>query len=94
MSAAGFDVSAFIAGRRIGAGQWKVVAWCVGVLLAEGYDLFCIGYVAPAIIHEWHFTPAAFGVVFSASIFGLLVGNVASGRWRTGSGGASSPPAG
>ena len=74
-----FNVSAFIADRKVGRGQWMVVLWCVGVLLAEGYDLFCIGYVAPAIIHEWGFSPGAFGTVFSASIFGLLVGNLGVG---------------
>jgi AAHS family 4-hydroxybenzoate transporter-like MFS transporter len=75
----GFNVSAFITNRAVGWGQWSVVLWCVGVLLAEGYDLFCIGYVAPAIIREWGFSSSSFGMVFSASIFGLLIGNLTVG---------------
>jgi AAHS family 4-hydroxybenzoate transporter-like MFS transporter len=43
-------------------------------LVIDGFDAQAMGYVAPSIIGEWHVSKAALGPVFSASLFGMLLG--------------------
>jgi AAHS family 4-hydroxybenzoate transporter-like MFS transporter len=43
-------------------------------LVIDGFDAQAMGYVAPSVIGEWHVSKAALGPVFSASLFGMLLG--------------------
>jgi AAHS family 4-hydroxybenzoate transporter-like MFS transporter len=47
---------------------------CAAVLFLDGFDTQAIGYVAPALAREWGLTKAALGPVFSAGLFGLMIG--------------------
>ena len=44
------------------------------MLFLDGFDTQAIGYVAPALAREWGLTKAALGPVFSAGLFGLMIG--------------------
>lgn len=43
-------------------------------LVIDGFDAQAMGYVAPSVIAEWQVSKAALGPVFSASLFGMLLG--------------------
>ena len=43
-------------------------------MLSDGFDLAAIGYIGPELVKSWHVTRAALVPVFSAGIFGLLLG--------------------
>jgi MFS transporter, AAHS family, 4-hydroxybenzoate transporter len=73
-SAPAIDVVAFIDQQPVGAFQLKLLATCAAVLFLDGFDTTAIGYVAPALAGEWHLTKAALGPVFSAGLFGLMIG--------------------
>ncbi|MBV8634540.1 MAG: MFS transporter [Burkholderiaceae bacterium] len=45
----------------------------------DGFDLTCMGYVAPALKAQWHLSNMALGPVLSAALIGLAVGAFASG---------------
>jgi AAHS family 4-hydroxybenzoate transporter-like MFS transporter len=45
------------------------------VMLFDGLDLAVITYAAPALMKAWSIPPKMFGVVFSAAIFGIMVGS-------------------
>ena len=67
-------VAAFIdraAGRRL---PDQVLLICAAVLFLDGFDTTAIGYVAPALAKEWHIGKSALGPVFSAGLFGLMIG--------------------
>jgi AAHS family 4-hydroxybenzoate transporter-like MFS transporter len=49
------------------------------VLFLDGFDTQAIGYVAPALAKEWGLTKAALGPVFSAGLFGLMIGALVFG---------------
>src|SRR5689334_25027081 len=68
------DVPKFIAERRIGGFQYRVVALCALTVFLDGYDTQSVAFVAPSIAAEWHLTRAALGPIFVASLVGLLVG--------------------
>src|SRR5262249_51516394 len=73
-SGAAVDVAAFIDGQPVGGFQVRLLLACAAVLFLDGFDTQAIGYVAPALAREWGLTKAALGPVFSAGLFGLMIG--------------------
>src|SRR3954451_13091867 len=69
-----FDVAEFIDQQPVGAFQVRLLLACAAVLFLDGFDTQAIGYVAPALAKEWGLTKAALGPVFSAGLFGLMIG--------------------
>jgi AAHS family 4-hydroxybenzoate transporter-like MFS transporter len=47
---------------------------CGLVALLDGFDLLAIGLAAPAMAGPLHIAPNQFGTVFSAAVFGLMLG--------------------
>jgi MFS transporter, AAHS family, 4-hydroxybenzoate transporter len=68
------DVAGFIDQQPVGGFQIKLLLTCAAVLFLDGFDTQAIGYVAPALAKEWNLTRAALGPVFSAGLFGLMIG--------------------
>ena len=68
------DVADFIDQQPVGSFQIKLLLTCAAVLFLDGFDTQAIGYVAPALAKEWGLTKAALGPVFSAGLFGLMIG--------------------
>jgi AAHS family 4-hydroxybenzoate transporter-like MFS transporter len=52
---------------------------CGLILAADGFDTQAIGYTAPAIVKDWGVEKQALGPVFSAGLFGLLIGALIAG---------------
>lgn len=42
----------------------------------DGFDVQAMGYVAPAILRDWHIAKASLGPVFSAGLSGMLIGSL------------------
>jgi AAHS family 4-hydroxybenzoate transporter-like MFS transporter len=57
--------------------QLMLLVLCGLCLVIDGFDAQAMGYVAPSVIGEWHVSKAALGPVFSASLFGMLLGALA-----------------
>jgi MFS transporter, AAHS family, 4-hydroxybenzoate transporter len=68
------DVADFIDRQPIGAFQLKLLLICAAVLFLDGFDTQAIGYVAPALAREWGLSKGTLGPVFSAGLFGLMLG--------------------
>jgi AAHS family 4-hydroxybenzoate transporter-like MFS transporter len=68
------DVAEFIDQQPVGGFQLKLLLTCAAVLFLDGFDTQAIGYVAPSLAKEWGLTKAALGPVFSAGLFGLMIG--------------------
>jgi MFS transporter, AAHS family, 4-hydroxybenzoate transporter len=73
------DVAGFIDQQPVGGFQIKLLLTCAAVLFLDGFDTQAIGYVAPALAKEWGLTKAALGPVFSAGLFGLMIGALVFG---------------
>jgi MFS transporter, AAHS family, 4-hydroxybenzoate transporter len=72
--ASAVDVATFIDAQPVGAFQIKLLLICATVLFLDGFDTTAIGYVAPALAKELNLSRAALGPVFSAGLFGLMIG--------------------
>jgi MFS transporter, AAHS family, 4-hydroxybenzoate transporter len=68
------DVADFIDQQPVGGFQLKLLLTCAAVLFLDGFDTKAIGYVAPVLAKEWGLTKGALGPVFSAGLFGLMIG--------------------
>src|ERR1700723_3840428 len=64
----------FSASQRAVSFPLKRFRTCWRGLFLYGFDTLSIGYVAPALAKEWGLTKAALGPVFSAGLFGLMIG--------------------
>lgn len=68
------DVPGFIDGQPVGRFQVRVLLLCAAVLFVDGFDTQAIGYVAPELARAWGLPRTALGPVFSAGLFGLMLG--------------------
>jgi MFS transporter, AAHS family, 4-hydroxybenzoate transporter len=68
------DVAEFIDAQPVGGFQIGLLLTCAAVLFLDGFDTTAIGYVAPALAREWDLGKGALGPVFSAGLFGLMIG--------------------
>jgi AAHS family 4-hydroxybenzoate transporter-like MFS transporter len=79
------DLDALIDRQSLRHVTMWVLLWAMATMLADGYDLLAISYVAPRIIAQWGLTRASFGPVFSlsnaASMLGGLIGGVVADRF-------------
>jgi MFS transporter, AAHS family, 4-hydroxybenzoate transporter len=73
-SASPIDVAEFIDAQPVGRFQIRLLLTCAAVLFLDGFDTQAIGYVAPALAKEWGLSKGALGPVFSAGLFGLMIG--------------------
>jgi AAHS family 4-hydroxybenzoate transporter-like MFS transporter len=73
------DVAGFIDRQPVGRFQIGVLLICAAVLFVDGFDTQAIGYVAPAIAQDWKLARGALGPVFSAGLFGLMIGALVLG---------------
>jgi AAHS family 4-hydroxybenzoate transporter-like MFS transporter len=73
------DVADFIDREPVGGFQIRLLLACAAVLFLDGFDTQAIGFVAPALAREWGLTRGALGPVFSAGLFGLMIGALVFG---------------
>src|SRR5471032_3691914 len=79
MASSQVDVADFIDRQPIGGFQIRLLLTCAAVLFLDGFDTQAIGFVAPALAKEWGLTKGALGPVFSAGLFGLMIGALTLG---------------
>ncbi len=73
------DVREFINGRPMTATQWLILMLCFLLVMADGMDVAIMGFLVPAITHEWHVARSLFGLVMGAAPVGLAVGAMLAG---------------
>ncbi len=52
---------------------WTMLACGIAALI-DGFDVQAMSFVAPVLVEQWGVPPAAFGVIFSAGLMGIMVG--------------------
>lgn len=69
-----FDIQAFIDRQKIGAPHYVVLLLSTLIMFIDGFDIFMVGKIAPAIAKDFGVTPAAMTLVFLLQQVGLAVG--------------------
>jgi AAHS family 4-hydroxybenzoate transporter-like MFS transporter len=73
------DIASFIDQQPVGSPQIALLLMCAAVLFTDGFDTQAIGFVAPALVQNLGLSRAALGPVFSAGLFGLMIGALTLG---------------
>ncbi|SMG01373.1 MFS transporter [Burkholderia singularis] len=68
------EVERVIDGTHHRAFHALLLTLCGLSLVLDGFDAQAMGYVAPSVIAEWGVQKQVLGPVFSASLFGMLIG--------------------
>ena len=74
MAEAELSLDNAIDGQKVRRATIVLLVVATLAMLSDGFDLAAIGYIGPELVKSWHITRAALVPVFSAGIFGLLVG--------------------
>src|SRR5262245_48217689 len=65
--------------------QVRTIALCAIVVILDGFDTQCMGFLVPVISENLHIPLPSFGPVLSAALVGLMIAAMASGpiadRW-------------
>jgi AAHS family 4-hydroxybenzoate transporter-like MFS transporter len=70
------NVADIVDNSKIGRFKIGLLALCSLCLILDGFDVQAMGYVAPALLQDWHIARADLGPVFGAGLFGVLVGSL------------------
>ncbi|WP_257168354.1 MFS transporter [Bradyrhizobium sp. SRS-191] len=73
------DVSDVIERQRRNGVVLRVMILSTVMMCLDGYDLHAMAFAAPSLIRSWGIDKATLGVVFSAGVFGILVGGLVFG---------------
>ena len=68
------NIAELIDRRPLGRMQITIIVLCGLVALLDGFDLLAIGVAAPVMARPLHIAPNQLGAVFSAALFGLMLG--------------------
>ncbi len=73
------DVGAVVDGANLRPVSVVVLSLCVLIAMCDGFDNQALAFTAPAIARDWGIGLPAFAPVFSAGLFGLLLGSMLFG---------------
>lgn len=73
------NISEFINNQKLSFFQNLVIVLCGLLAAIDGYDTQSIAFAVPVIAPIWGVDSSAFGVVFAAGLFGLMVGSMLFG---------------
>ncbi len=74
------DVAAVIDAAPLSGWQIRVFVLCALISMLDGFDLQIAGSLAPMLAPALHLPPSAFGAIFAAGFFGIMVGSLAMGE--------------
>jgi len=69
------DFSQLLENRPLSRVQVRTLVLIGCLVLMDGFDVQAVGFVAPALVRAWRLQPAELGPVFSAGLFGMLLGS-------------------
>ncbi len=72
-------IDAILDRAPIGWLQIRVALLCALVAMLDGFDTQSVAFVAPVLGQEWGISPDRFGLIFSAGLVGIMVGQVVLG---------------
>jgi len=68
------NIADIVDNSKMGPFQIGVLVLCSLCLILDGFDVQAMGYVAPALVQDWHISKPDLGPVFGAGLFGVLLG--------------------
>ena len=74
MSAKAVNVNDIIDRAKFSGFHFQVVAWCLLIILFDGYDLAINGVVLPLLMQDWGLSAVQAGMLASTALAGMMFG--------------------
>ena len=74
MTAENLDISSVVDKAKFTPFHFNVVAWCLLIILFDGYDLAINGVVLPLLMQEWGLSAVQAGMLASTALAGMMFG--------------------
>ena len=68
------NINDLIDKARFTSFHWKVLIWCLLIIIFDGYDLVIYGVALPLLMQQWSLTAVEAGLLASAALFGMMFG--------------------
>ncbi|RZG67594.1 aromatic acid/H+ symport family MFS transporter [Acinetobacter junii] len=68
------NINETIDNAKFGLFHWKVLVWCLLIIIFDGYDLVIYGVALPLLMQQWSLTAVQAGLLASAALFGMMFG--------------------
>ena len=68
------DVNSVVDNAKFTPFHFNVVAWCLLVILFDGYDLAINGVVLPLLMQDWGLSAMQAGMLASTALAGMMFG--------------------
>ncbi|MCA4436805.1 aromatic acid/H+ symport family MFS transporter [Acinetobacter baumannii] len=68
------NINELIDKARFTSFHWKVLIWCLLIIIFDGYDLVIYGVALPLLMQQWSLTAVEAGLLASAALFGMMFG--------------------
>ena len=69
-----FQVLKLIDNAKFNPFHWKILFWCLLIIIFDGYDLVIYGVALPLLMNEWGLTAVQAGILASTALFGMMFG--------------------
>ncbi|OTG80072.1 aromatic acid/H+ symport family MFS transporter [Acinetobacter sp. ANC 4648] len=74
MATENLDISSVVDKAKFTPFHFNVVAWCLLIILFDGYDLAINGVVLPLLMQEWDLSAVQAGMLASTALAGMMFG--------------------
>ncbi len=68
------DVNSVVDNAKFTPFHFNVVAWCLLIILFDGYDLAINGVVLPLLMQDWGLSAVQAGMLASTALAGMMFG--------------------
>ena len=68
------NISHIIDNAKFNPFHWKVLIWCLTIIIFDGYDLVIYGVALPLLMQHWSLTAVEAGLLASSALFGMMFG--------------------
>ncbi|MGQ1460508.1 aromatic acid/H+ symport family MFS transporter [Acinetobacter baumannii] len=68
------NINELIDKARFTSFHWKVLIWCLLIIIFDGYDLVIYGVALSLLMQQWSLTAVEAGLLASAALFGMMFG--------------------
>ncbi|MBN3849316.1 MFS transporter [Paraburkholderia sp. Ac-20342] len=75
------DITRLVDEGPFGRTRFLVALLCCFAVFTDGFDTQAIGYIAPALVYEWHISKPVLAPVFASSLIGLMFGSLIFGSF-------------
>lgn len=73
------NVNEYVDGQKFNRFHGMLLLWTIFIIVVDGYDMFMLGAIMPALMDDWNMSSVVGGSIGSYSLFGMMIGALVMG---------------